>query len=76
MAGDLMQHNTRTPVGNNGSDANDHQIWQDFRDAVKGANPNAFIFGEYWGNANPWTNGTALAMGRRHQLRWLYPACL
>lgn len=43
--------------GNNGSDATNHQIWQEFRDAVKGANPNAFIFGEYWGNANPWTNG-------------------
>jgi len=44
--------------GNNGSDATNHQIWQEFRNAVKGANPNAFIFGEYWGNANAWTNGT------------------
>jgi len=44
--------------GNNGSDTTDHQIWQEFRNAVKGANSNAFIFGEYWGNANPWTNGT------------------
>jgi alpha-glucosidase len=43
--------------GNNGSDATNHQLWQEFRNAVKGANPNAFIFGEYWGNANPWTNG-------------------
>ena len=37
--------------GNNGSDTTDHQVWQEFRNAVKGANPNAFIFGEYWGNA-------------------------
>jgi alpha-glucosidase len=44
--------------GNNGSDATDHQIWQEFRTAVKGANSNAFVFGEYWGNANLWTNGT------------------
>ena len=44
--------------GNNGSDATNHQIWQEFRNAVKGANSNAFIFGEYWGNANAWTNGT------------------
>ena len=44
--------------GNNGSDATNHQIWQEFRNAVKGANPNTFIFGEYWGNANAWTNGT------------------
>ena len=43
--------------GDNGSDATNHQIWQEFRDAIKGANPNAFIFGEYWGNDNPWTNG-------------------
>ncbi len=43
--------------GNNGSDTTNHQIWQESRNAVKGANPNAFIFGEYWGNANPWTNG-------------------
>ena len=43
--------------GNNGSDATNHQVWQEFRTAVKGANPNAFIFGEYWGNANAWTNG-------------------
>ncbi len=43
--------------GGNGSDATNHQIWQEFRNSVKGANPNAFIFGEYWGNANAWTNG-------------------
>lgn len=43
---------------NNGSDATNHQVWQEFRTAVKGANPNALIFGEYWGNANSWTNGT------------------
>jgi alpha-glucosidase len=43
---------------NNGSDTVDHQIWQEFRNAVKGANPNAFIFGEDWGNANAWTNGS------------------
>ena len=45
-------------AGNDGSDATNHQIWHEFRDAVKGANPNAFILGEYWGNANPWTNDT------------------
>ncbi|HZR39024.1 MAG TPA: glycoside hydrolase family 13 protein [Ktedonobacteraceae bacterium] len=43
--------------GNNGSDPTNHQIWQEFRSAVKGTNSNAFIFGEYWDNANPWTNG-------------------
>lgn len=43
--------------GNNGSDTTNHQIWQEFRNAVKGADSNAYIFGEYWGNANPWLNG-------------------
>jgi alpha-glucosidase len=43
--------------GNNGSDATDHQIWQEFRAAVKGADPNAFIFGEDWSNASAWANG-------------------
>lgn len=41
--------------GNNGSDATNHQIWSEFRNAVKGVNRNAAIIGEYWGNANPWT---------------------
>ncbi len=43
--------------GSGGSDPANHQIWQEFRQAVKGVDPNALIFGEYWGNANPWTNG-------------------
>ena len=41
--------------GNNGSDSTNHQIWNEFRSAVKSVNPNAEILGEYWGNANPWT---------------------
>jgi alpha-glucosidase len=41
--------------GNNGSDSTNHQIWSEFRTAVKSVNPNADIFGEFWGNANPWT---------------------
>ncbi len=44
--------------GNNGSDPLNHQIWQEFRRAVKNVDPNALVFGEYWGNANPWTNGS------------------
>lgn len=41
--------------GNNGSDAVNHNIWTEFRTAVKSTNSNAAVFGEYWGNANPWT---------------------
>jgi alpha-glucosidase len=43
--------------GGNGSNATNHGIWREFRTAVKGANPNALIFGEYWGNAQSWTSG-------------------
>ncbi len=43
--------------GGNGSNATNHGIWREFRTAVKGANPNALIFGEYWGNAQPWVTG-------------------
>ncbi|HEY6739681.1 MAG TPA: glycoside hydrolase family 13 protein [Actinopolymorphaceae bacterium] len=43
--------------GGNGSNATNHQIWKEFRTAVKGAKPDAFVFGEHWGNARPWTTG-------------------
>ncbi|HLI71586.1 MAG TPA: alpha-amylase family glycosyl hydrolase [Ktedonobacteraceae bacterium] len=43
--------------GNNGSDITNHQIWSEFRTAIKGVNPNALILGEYWGNAAAWANG-------------------
>lgn len=42
--------------GNNGSDATNHQIWQQFRSAIKGANSNAFIMGENFDNASAWTS--------------------
>ena len=43
--------------GNGGSDATNHQIWSEFRTAVKGVDSNALIYGEQWGNANSWTSG-------------------
>jgi len=43
--------------GNSGSDTTNHQIWNEFRTAVKGANANTFLLGEYWGNAAAWANG-------------------
>lgn len=42
--------------GGNGSDTVDHQIFAEMRSAVKAANANAEIFGEFWGNAGPWTD--------------------
>lgn len=43
--------------GGDGSNATNHEVWAEFREAVKGADPDAYIFGEYWGNANPWLTG-------------------
>ena len=41
-------------LGKEGNDANNHAIWREFRQAVKGVNPNVVILGEYWGTANAW----------------------
>ncbi len=40
-----------------GSDSTNHQIWHEFRVAIKSANPNTLIFGEFWGDASSWLNG-------------------
>ncbi|MCR5580470.1 MAG: glycoside hydrolase family 13 protein [Pseudobutyrivibrio sp.] len=34
-----------------------HKFWRDFRDAVKGANPNAIILAEHYGNPSSWLAG-------------------
>ncbi len=34
-----------------------HKFWRMFRDRVRGANPEAFIFAEHYGNPEPWFNG-------------------
>ena len=34
-----------------------HKFWQDFRKAVKSANPNAIILAEHYGDASPWISG-------------------
>ncbi len=34
-----------------------HEFWQDFRKAVKEANPNAIILAEHYGSAAPWLQG-------------------
>ncbi|HEX9441118.1 MAG TPA: glycoside hydrolase family 13 protein [Roseiflexaceae bacterium] len=36
----------------------DHSFWREFRDVVKGANPDAYIVGEIWNDATPWLDGT------------------
>lgn len=34
-----------------------HKFWQEFRKAVKGANPNAVIIAEHYGNPRDWLSG-------------------
>ena len=33
-------------------------FWQEFRDRIKAINPEAYIVGEVWTNAQPWLDGT------------------
>lgn len=35
----------------------DHNFWREFRTVVKEKNPNAYILGEVWHDANPWLMG-------------------
>lgn len=35
----------------------DHQFWREFRTAVKGVNPEAYIVGEIWHDSTPWLQG-------------------
>jgi alpha-glucosidase len=39
------------------SEGFNHEFWRDFREAVKGANPDALIIAEHYGDASPWTSG-------------------
>ena len=39
------------------SDKYNHKFWNLFRERIKGANPDAFIFAEHYGNPSPWFNG-------------------
>jgi alpha-glucosidase len=39
------------------SSAFNHQFWQEFRHAVKQANPNAIILAEHYGNTRDWLQG-------------------
>lgn len=44
-------------VGNDGTNADNHNIWKEFRSNVKGVNSNALIIGEYWGIPTDWLGG-------------------
>ena len=34
-----------------------HDYWREWRDLVKGINPDAYIVGEIWGDGSPWLQG-------------------
>ena len=40
-----------------GSDNENHIIWEEFRQSIKTRTPDAAILGEFWGDAGAWTNG-------------------
>ncbi len=56
VGGDLVTITNWPSAGSCGG-SDDHAIWQDIRPYVKGANSEALMLGEEWGNANPWMNG-------------------
>lgn len=39
------------------TEIDDDSFWQEFRSVVKGANPEAYIVGEIWGDAERWLRG-------------------
>jgi glycosidase len=40
------------------NEIDDHDFWREFRQVVKDVNPDAYIVGEIWKDANPWLDGT------------------
>jgi glycosidase len=58
-----------------------HSFWRSFRAAVKSLKPEAFLFGELWGDAAPWLRGDQFdsAMNYRWRdivLRFLVTQCV
>ena len=39
------------------SEIDDDSFWREFRQGVKGTNPEAYLVGEIWGRADPWLQG-------------------
>lgn len=44
-------------------------FWQEFRDRIKGINPEAYIVGEIWDNAQPWLQGDQFDGVMNYQFR-------
>jgi alpha-glucosidase len=56
-AADGWRLDVANELGDACSATNNDLHWQQFRTAVKGANPNALIIGEYWGKPTEWLHG-------------------
>ena len=39
------------------NEIDDHDFWREFRQIVKGVNPEAYIVGEIWSDGSPWLQG-------------------
>jgi len=48
----------------------DHSFWQEFRKVVKGANPEAYIVGEKWVEAQPWLQGDQFDAVMNYYMGW------
>jgi glycosidase len=59
VGGDVDQGVTNSPS---------NLFWEGFRDAVRSADPEAYIVGEEWGNATPWTLGAEWDATMNYQL--------
>jgi alpha-glucosidase len=56
VADNLVTITSEPDAGSCGG-ADDHAIWREIRQYVKGVNPEALMLGEQWQNANAWMNG-------------------
>jgi glycosidase len=70
---DVATHWTRTGIDGWRFDAvphaGDRSFWMEIRDAVKHANPGAYLLGEVWGDASDWVGDGLLDGATNYELR-------
>ncbi|MBN8588608.1 MAG: glycoside hydrolase family 13 protein [Rhodothermia bacterium] len=53
-----------------GNEIEDHSFWQRFREVVKSVNPEAYIVGEVWEEAQPWLQGDQWDATMNYIMAW------
>ncbi|HCR49087.1 MAG TPA: alpha-amylase [Bacteroidetes bacterium] len=53
-----------------GNEIEDHTFWQRFREVVKSVNPEAYIVGEVWVEAQPWLQGDQWDATMNYIMAW------